>query len=137
MLSIVLPGYDGVLLVDVPRGTIMGMEAIYVMISASELDDVLIGGMNKVETIFWKKRADKECWFLGSSQDDDQLSEDERNGFLWIDLGKFYRERHWSLTGQPFPEFSVSRSTLSDKTFIRNEHFVNAQRTSAGVPPAF
>lgn len=97
----------------------MGMTAIYVMISATELDDVLIDGMKKVETIFWKKRADKECWFLGDSEDDDQLPEDQRNGFLWIDLGKWYRQVHWSLTGQPFPESSVWKETHGGPQDVR------------------
>lgn len=82
----------------------MGMTANYVMVSASELDDVLAGGMKAADAI-WRKRADSDCWFSGSTSEEDQFTEAQQFGLhLWIDLYKTYREVHWLLAGDPFPE---------------------------------
>lgn len=85
----------------------MGMTASYVKVSASQLDDAVTGGMKSADAI-WKRRTDCDCWFSGSSSEEEEIAEAQRLGFhLWIDLDKNFRSVYWLLTGKPFPELSV------------------------------
>jgi hypothetical protein len=81
----------------------MGMTAQYVMVTASELQELLSG--NQSFDDIWRTRSDESCcWFFGSNAEQEQLKAAKKNGqHLWVDLDKRYREMHWLLTGENFP----------------------------------